>query len=293
MKLIYFYRDFLYVVSYNSILLTECGTLNKVMKNEERIIMRGRTLQVIIFCILLETCSSDVYALNLLGPPTAELEQGQFEFGLEHSYSRFEMDFDFTGGTAPMPDFEKKRMKMNAICGSFAYGINESVEGFASVGWTGIVNTEHQRLDVDGRIYGGGAKITLQEYYLVKWGILVQANIVRTDGSWYRPHWFGDWYGDTEMNYYQIIAAGGANYQLTEYAYMYGGPFCYYLDGEQKYEELWPISGFIEKYDLQNKKFFGYYFGMQMLVATDMSLSLEFQSTSHDNMLACGLAWKF
>ena len=255
--------------------------------------MRGRTLQVIIFCILFVTCSSGVYALNLLGPPTAELEQGQFEFGIEHSYSRFGLDFDFTGGTAPMPDFGQNIMKMNTTCGSLAYGITESIEGFASAGWTGIVNTEHQRLDVDGKIYGGGARVTLQEYYLVKWGVLVQANVVRTDGTWYRPHWFGDWYGNIDMDYYQIIVAGGANYQLSDYAFMYGGPFCYYLDGRTEYRELSPYPGFIEKYDIENKSMFGYYLGLKMLVATDMSLSLEYQRTSHDNMLACGLAWKF
>ena len=256
-------------------------------------IMRGRTLQVIIFCILFELCGTSVYALNLLGPPTAELKQGQFEVGLEHSYRRFGMDFDFTSGTASMPDFGKSRMKMNAISGRFACGITDSIEGFASVGQAGIVNTEQQRLDVDGTIYGGGAKVTLQEYYLVKWGVLVQANIVRTDGTWFRPHWFADWYGDTEMNFYQIIAAGGANYQLADYAYVYGGPFCYYLDGEQEYEELWPAQGFIEKYDINSKSIFGCYVGFNLLVANNMALSIEYQRTSHDNMAACGFAWKF
>ena len=263
------------------------------MKKEERTIMRARILKVVIFCILFQMYGSGVYALNLLGPPTAEVKQGRFELGFDHSYSRFAADFDFTDGTSSMPDFGNNRMKMNATCNSFAYGFTDSIEGFASVGNAGIVDEEHQRLNVDGSTYGGGAKITLQEYYLVKWGVLVQANFVDLDGTWYRPHWFGDWYGDAEMNFYQIIAAGGANYQLSDYAFMYGGPFCYYLDGEVEYEEFWPVSGFIEKYDLNNKSIFGWYVGLKMLIETDMTVSIEYQRTSHDNMLACGLAWKF
>ena len=121
------------------------------MKKEERTIMRARILKVVIFCILFQMYGSGVYALNLLGSPTAELKQGQIEFGFEHSYSRFAVDFDFTGGTSPMPDFGNNRMKMNTTYNSFAYGFTDSIEGFATVGKAGIVDEEHQRLNVDGQ----------------------------------------------------------------------------------------------------------------------------------------------
>ena len=255
--------------------------------------MRVRVLKVIIFCILFVMCNSGVYALNLFGPPNAELEKGQFEYGLEHSYSRRAMDFGYDSGTGNMPNFGNNIMRMDTIYSRLSYGFSEKIEGFASAGWARIVDKEHQRIDVDGRIYGVGAKYTLSEYYLVKWGVMVQADIVRTDGTWYRPHSYGDWYGDVDLNYYQILVAGGANYQLSKTAFMYGGPFCYYLDGRAEYKEQWPYPGWIEKYDLENKSMFGWYVGMQMLIRTDIGLNLEYQRTSHDNMLACGFLWKF
>jgi len=255
--------------------------------------IRSRTIKVIIFCVLFEMCGSGVYALNLLGPPTAELEQGQFEYGLEHSYSRLGMDFDFAGGTAAMPDFGSHATRMDTVYSRFSYGFTEKVEGFASAGWARIIDKEHQRIDVDGRIYGFGAKITLQEYYLVKWGLLLQANIVRTDGTWYRPYSPNGWFGDADMNYYQIIAAGGVNYQVTKKAFMYGGPFCYYLDGQLEYDEIWPLSTWTEKYDIRNKSMFGYYVGLNWVIANDIALNFEYQTTSNDNMLVCGFAWKF
>lgn len=252
--------------------------------------MRVNTFKSVICCIVMGICCSKVFALNLLGPPTAELSKGQFEFTLEHSHSRFALDFDYTGGSGVMADFKRSRMKMDNIAGRIGYGINDNIEGFAYLGWAQVINSESSsRLDADGSLYGLGAKFTFLEYYLVKWGAQIQANLTKTDGSWSRPNWTGD----VDVDFMQIILAGGINYELTRYASMYGGPFCYYLSGEKEYVEISPIPGWFEKYDFKNRTNIGFYVGLQMDVPTDAKLNFEYQKTAHDNMLSLGLAWRY
>jgi hypothetical protein len=183
-------------------------------------------------------------------------------------------------------------MKMDTLSGRIGYGVKESIEGFAYMGWARILNSEDsQRLDADGRVYGLGAKVTFWEYYLVKWGALVQAGLTSTDGTWSRYRY--NWIGDADVDFMHILIAGGANYQLTESLYMYGGPLWYYLDGEKEYKEISPDPEWYENYDFKNKSMFGVYIGLQMDIPANAKLNFECQKTCHDNMLALGVVWKF
>lgn len=251
--------------------------------------MRQRILQSFVVCLVVGMYCSSVFALNLIGPPTAELSKGQLELGLDYSYSKFGLDFDFSSGSGFMPDFSREKMKMDTMTGRLGYGFSETVEGFARLGSARIRNSEYgQRLDVDGTNYGFGAKVTFLEYYLVRWGIQAQVNLVDTEGEW--SGW--GWTGDADVKFMQILVTGGPNYDLTDTVSMYGGPLLYLLNGEKEYTETSPTPGWSEKYDIENMSNFGGYIGLQMDLPADTELSLEYQITSDDGIFALSFVWR-
>ena len=253
--------------------------------------MRVKTLKTAVVYLFVGMCCSNVIALNLMGPPNAELEKGQWELGAEYTHSEFALDFDFTSGSIPNPDFTKDEMKMDLISGRVGYGITETIEGFARIGSASIENKEDgEDFSGDGIVYGVGGKVTLAQQQKIKWGVHAQINWINdVDGEWTGPGWAGD----AETNLIQVLVSAGPNYQLTDYLSLYGGPFFYYLDGEKEYTETTPTPGEYEKYDLSNPSEFGGYIGAQIDLPENFNLTVEYQFTGDDNILGIGLAWKY
>ncbi len=251
--------------------------------------MRMRVLQLKWICFVVGICCSNVFALDMLGPSNAELSEGHWEFGADYSYSKLGLDFDFKSGSAAQSDFSVVEMKMQTISGRVGYGISDSFEVFTRLGSTTIKESENNRkLDLDGYNCGFGAKATILEYYLLKFGIQAQANWFDTNGDWTRLARTGD----ADIKLLQIFIAGSANYQLMDSLFMYGGPFVYLEDGEQKYKELSPTPGLSEKYDISNKTYIGGYIGFRVHLPAELKLNLEYQITSTDDVVALGLVWR-
>ena len=254
--------------------------------------MKKKTLALVVVCLVVGMCCSNVFALNLMGPPNAGLSKGQWEFGADYSMSEFALDFDFnSSNTITYPDKTRDKMKMDDISGRIGYGIKEWVDGFVRFGMADIKNSEDgEKYDGDGTSYGVGANFTIHEQEDLEWGVQAQVSWVDTDGEWSDAG--AAWVGDADVKFMQIVVALGPNYQIKEGLSIYGGPFWYLLDGEKKYKETSPSAGDWEKYDLENKSDFGGFVGVQVDLHENVVLNIEYQLTSDDNIFAVGAVWR-
>ena len=242
---------------------------------------------LIVACLLVGFCCSNVFALNLMGPPNAELSEGQLGYGVEYSLSELAMDFDFSSGPVVMADFSRDEMEVDSLSGRLGYGVSDNIEGFFRIGMADIYSDERgTKYDGDGTFYGFGAKVTLKEEEKITWGLQVQANMADTDGDWSAND--GSWTGDSTVEFMEIVVAVGPNYQLNDTTSIYGGPFWYMLDGEKTYT----APGEYERYDVENQSSFGGFVGLQIDVPTDAKLNLEYQLTGDDNIMGLNLIWR-
>jgi hypothetical protein len=248
--------------------------------------MEKKMLTLVAVLLLAGLCCSDAFASSPMGPPTTGLEKGQLDLGVDYSYSKLCIDFDFCKGTGPMPDFTKHSFKMDNITGRLGYGITDSWEGYLNLGAArGRASEDMERHSADGIAFGGGTKITFHEDDKLKWGGLFQARWVDMDGDASGPGWTGD----LELEIMQLQLAIGPTYELMECLSVYGGPFWYYLDGEKEYEE----PGWYEEYDMSNCSDFGGYIGALINLSSNANLNIEFQMTEHDEVLGVNFAWLF
>ena len=252
--------------------------------------MAKKTLTLVAVFLLVGLYCSDVFALSPMGPPTAELSKGQYDAGVDYSYSRLCIDFDFKSGSGPMPDFTKHKVKTEMLTAQIGYGITDSWEGFFRIGGARAKSSEDmEKHKADGLILGFGTKVTLLEDDRLKWGGLFQANWAWLDG---KASGVG-WSGDMDLDIIQIQLAVGPTYQLTDRVSIYGGPFWYYLDGEKKYKEELPTPGSREKYNLINCSDFGGYVGVHFDISENTFWNIEYQFTDDDSTIGTGIVWSF
>ena len=233
-----------------------------------------------IFC-------SNGFALNLIGPSDAELLKGHWEFGADYTKGEIGLDFDASSGSGA--NFDADETDIETISARIGYGLTDSFEMFTRLGYAQFDDSENRRdLNTDGYNCGLGFKTTVDEYYLLKFGIQAQVNWLDTNGDWTRSTRTGD--ADVKMA--QIFIAGSANYQLADNWFMYGGPFLYLEKGEMKYDEKSPSTSISEKYDIDNQSFFGGYVGFQVHLPAALKLNLEYQITPSDSVFALSLVWR-
>ncbi len=260
--------------------------------------MGKRTAALAGVLLLAVLWSSDVLALNPMGPPVAGLSKGQLEAGVDYSYSQFGLDFDFQSGSGPMPDFSEDNMKMDILAARFGYGITKSIEALARVGGARVRMAEDdERFSGDGVVFGLGGKVTFLERDKINLGGLVQADWIRTDGDWSGTDLGGEeeiyWEGDVDLNIMELHIAVGPRYEWKDWLAIYGGPFWYYVDGEKKYVETVGSPGWREKYDLEASSDFGGYIGAQVTLPSHVGMTVEWQKTSDDDVLGFGAVWRF
>lgn len=254
--------------------------------------MEKKRLTIVAVFLLFGLYCFAAFALSPMGPPKAELLKGQYNVGVDYSYSQLCMDFDFKSGSGPMADFTKNKFKTDMVTGKIGYGITDSWEGFFRIGAARTRSAENmERHNADGLTWGLGTKVTLCEDDNVTWGGLVQANWARLDGE-AKGYSGGGWSGDMDLNIMQIQLAVGPTYELTECVSVYGGPFWYYLDGEKKYREKVGTPGWREKYDLGNCTDFGCYVGVHFDISEDTFWNIEYQFTEDDSAIGTGIVWR-
>lgn len=104
--------------------------------------MSGRILWICIAVILFS--SVDMYAIDLMGPPTATHRALQLSLGLEYSYSEENVMLTDHGSITPG---SLKNVRRNAFSGRLAVGLRDYLELFFRLG-AGTLQAD--QIDFDG-----------------------------------------------------------------------------------------------------------------------------------------------
>ena len=245
---------------------------------------------VVIMLVVL--CAANAVAFDLMGPPTAQLKQGQFSGGVEYVWSETDVDVDnITIGGVSFKSFTLDDIKSNKVYSNFGYGMNDDWEIFLRLG---AADTDDSSFEFT---IGGGTKITLSESEdgMVKWGVLAQLSWVSFD--------LDDDSGfigatpvsltSQELDILDIQIAFGPEYKIKENVSIYGGPFLHFIEGY--YDATATVSGtpFGVSADIGEDSIFGGYIGAKIALFNDTSLNIEYQFTGGGQAVALVMRWKF
>ncbi len=254
-----------------------------------------------------------VFALDPMGPPATDIEQGQFKIGADYSHSN--MDLELNNGTwleyldgifydwGEAVDLTLKNFKINRGYTNLGYGIADNFEAFFRLGgsnakFSDSIWEDSEKFDSRAEpAIGFGIKATFFEEYNLKLGGLLQANWAGYDGKLNAKHWAASDF--TEVDITEIQIAVGITCILSDRVSVYGGPFLHFLDGELNdiFSEVDTGTGGLltseYSWDIEQDSTFGGYLGTQMELAENCSLNIEFQHTATADAFAASFSWRF
>lgn len=226
-------------------------------------------MKKIVIIILVLMCSQ-AFGLTLMGPPMAELEQGQKGLGLNLSYSEMDIKESVLGGSWTF-SVESFTYLIN-----LGYGISDNWEAFVLLGLTDV---EHEDLDRSSEFaYGFGTKFTISQQDSLSLGGLFQITWSEADDTVLGI--------ETEIDYYEIQIAVGPTY-TNDTVSIYGGPFLHFIDGDVDYKTLGVTS------DIEQESEFGGYIGLNAELAENTNWQIELQFTGDAYAICTGISWKF
>lgn len=251
---------------------------------------------------------SNVFAMDLMGPPVAVMEKGMFRGGIEYSFS--EMDLDLIEGNAivyqngellgsgNIDSIIIKDFKVNTLYAALGYGVFENCEAFLRMGSANAKFSDDQE-DFDSKFnlaIGGGAKATFYEGFDLKIGGVFQINWIEMDGelelssgSIIQPQFVE--IGTTEM---QI--ALGATYLYSDRVSLYGGPFVHFISGDFDYKFTRISEDFDTgeySWEINEGPTYGGYIGAQIQIARNYSANIEYQHSSNAKVFGANIMMRY
>lgn len=226
-------------------------------------------MKKLVITIIVLMCNQ-AYGLTFMGPPMAELEQGQKSVGFNLSYSEMDLKEKGLGLSATLEDIESFVYLAN-----LGYGISDSWDIFLRLGLTDI---EYEDFDGSSEFaYGFGTKATFSQHDSMALGGLLQILWSEADDTILGI--------STDIEYYEIQIAFGPTYDYDGVS-IYGGPFLHFVDGEVDY------AGVLTT-DIENDSEFGGYIGLNAELKENANWQIEIQFTGDAYAICTGLHWKF
>lgn len=222
-------------------------------------------MKKIAVTIMVLMCSQ-AFGLTLMGPPVAELEQGQKSVGFNISYS----EMDLNVNSSSLDDVETFSYLAN-----LGYGVSDEWDVFVRLGLT---DTEQEDFDGSAEFaYGFGTKYTFMQQDSMSLGGLFQILWSEADDTIAGTKY--------EVDYYEIQIAVGPSFDYGGMS-IYGGPFLHFVDGDFK------VSG-LGSADLEQDSEFGGYVGLNAELAENTDCQIEFQITADAYAICAGIGWRF
>lgn len=255
---------------------------------------------------------SNAFALDLIGPPTAELEKDVFRGGLEYSFSKMDLELiegqgtlyrngSFVGsGTVPSETI--KDFKVNTIYAAVGYGIFENCEAFLRMGTANAKFGDslwEEGEDFNSKYnfaIGAGFKATFYESFAWKVGGAFQINRTELDGELDSSSWSIPQPHFVEISTTEMQIAMGATYMWTGWLSIYGGPFAHYISGDFDYKFNRITENFDNaeySWEINEGPTYGGYFGAKFKFAKNYSANLEYQQTSNANVFGANIMMRY
>lgn len=247
--------------------------------------------------------SSNVYALDYIGQPNADINDPHIKIGLNYSTSEIDVELD---------DVENKikNNKQNKYYIDFSFPIEDAVEIILRLGMSNAQPDKGENKDNifgyfnesnDSFLFGGGIKATIYKNDFMKWGFT--AMISYSKYSW-------DYIDDfriSDVNYYdfeadapliEAIIFTGPTFKLTEYLDVYGGPFFHIVSGNFDAEGTieYPPGNYYDvknTYDFRQDDVIGGMVGVQFNIGKNICFNIEGQKTNSAEGIAGGMTFKF
>jgi len=257
-------------------------------------------------------CGSNAFALDLMGPPAAELEKGMFRGGLEYSFSSMDLELiegqasvfrnGVLLGSGSVQSITIKDFQVNALSAALGYGVFEKCEAFLRMGAANATFGDslwEEREEFDNKYnfaIGAGIKATFYEGFDWKIGGIFQVNRTELDGeidssSWVipQPHF-------AKINTTEMQIALGATYMYSSRVSIYGGPFAHFISGNFDYEFSRITEDFDTgeySWDINEGPTYGGYIGAQMEIVKNCSANIEYQHTSNANVFGVNVMMRY
>jgi hypothetical protein len=277
-----------------------------------------RTLIVVLALIVAGSGGPRAFALDPMGPPVAGLEQGQFKFGVDFSYSEMDLELDngqwaefldgvfFDAGEAT--SFDLKEFEATRTFVNFGYGFADNVEGFIRVGGTkgefgdSIWQDSEDFESGSNLVVGAGLKATFFEQDGLKLGGIIQGSYAEYQGELDAPHWGAADFVEVDLTEVQL--ALGASYTWEDRFSIYGGPFLHFVSGDlyDNVTELFvdefgvPLPNLLHSeyvWEIDEDSAFGAYIGAQLEIGENCAVNVEYQKTAAADAFGAGILWKF
>jgi len=255
---------------------------------------------------------SNVYALGMMGPPTAELEKGMFSGGIEYTYSS--MDLDLIEGQANIyrngefygsgivESITIKDFQVNTLYAAVGYGIFENYEAFVRMGVANGTFGDslwEEREEFNNKYnfaIGAGLKATIYTGFAWKIGGLFQINRIELDGEIDSSSWNIPQPQFAEISTTEMQIAIGAKYLWTRRISVYGGPFAHFISGNFDYEFTRITNDFDTgeySWEINEGPTYGGYLGAQIEIAKNCSANIEYQHTSNANVFGANIMMRY
>ena len=246
-------------------------------------------------------CSSQVLALDFLGPPASTLLQGQTSVGLAYLTGQMDLDVDARYSDGESTSFIKGEfdgVKQQRAFVDVSYGLDDNVDIFGRIGGSRLEIHEYTWFAGYDRVFdgdmglaiGGGLRGTLYEQNGTKFGAVGEFNWSETEDQ--RQAVLGNSaYSSAEIEYYEIMLACGVVHPLAPNVNIYGGPFFYWLDGELEGKGM---SGPVKvSDDIEESGNVGAYLGGLFEITDNWSLAAEFQWANGASGFGVNAIWNF
>ncbi|HSV26300.1 MAG TPA: hypothetical protein VLH60_00250 [Sedimentisphaerales bacterium] len=230
--------------------------------------------RVLAAALIAASLGASAFAVGFMGPPTAELNAGQWNIGYSYSYSRQDLDratakgtwyyAEFDGGVLVYDDgdtLEPRRVTAEDVTTQrnqmvLGYGVMDQWEVYGTIGvadikssvkerwWDGMgYDTDKYSFNFDNDLaWGLGTRVTVAQQDNVKWGVSAQMNWIDTSiGDKYsgafplEEEWVGVW-SERWRTEVEAVELLIAFGATVDMAgwKLYGGPYYYHLSGDMK-----------------------------------------------------------
>jgi hypothetical protein len=263
--------------------------------------------------IIFGLCGSNAFALDLMGPPTAEIEKGEFRAGIDYSFSDMDLELKEGEGTTfrngallgsgPAASITIDDYEVNTLYATIGYGVFENCEAFLRMGAANATFGDSlwdEREDFDSDIdfaISTGIKMNFYKGFDWKIGGLMQINRAEIDGDLDSSSWAVPQPQLVEISTTEIQIALGATYMYSKRLSIYGGPFAHFISGDFDFnftrvtEDFFDVGDF--SWEINEGPTFGGYLGTQIKVYKNISANIEYQHSSDASVFGASLQMKY
>jgi hypothetical protein len=286
---------------------------------ENNLIIKVLTVVFVIALGQLFVCNSNVYGLELIGPPRSIIQEGQSAIGIEAGYGQ--MDLEASGDvtkviTSPyqreviFTKYKIKNLESAKFSVRFDTSIYENWDLFVRLGAANasgdikeereVGSTSREYQDFDGNYgfsCGIGTRATFYRYKNITLGGSLQFNWTNPGQSDATDAKDPNFSGEAELKYWEVQLAVGPAIEF-DFVRVYGGPFLNYIDGDID------ISGNSETIlslplkessspEIEEKIQFGGFLGAQWNLENNITLITEGQVANEGWRIGISTSWKF